>query len=46
MGLEAVPPLVYLFKKMGKEVTYNDKLRFNYLIGKALIENQKSKVPK
>lgn len=30
----------YLFKKMGKEVTYNDKLRFNYLIGKALIENQ------
>jgi adenine-specific DNA-methyltransferase len=30
----------YLFKKMGKDVTYNDKLRFNYLIGKALIENQ------
>ena len=29
----------YLFKKMGKEVTYNDKLRFNYLIGKAIIEN-------
>ena len=33
----------YLFKKMGKDVTYNDKLRFNYLIGKALIENQSVK---
>lgn len=31
----------YLMKKMGKEVTYNDKLKFNYLIGKALIENQR-----
>ena len=31
----------YLFKKMGKSVTYNDKLHFNYLIGKALIENSK-----
>jgi adenine-specific DNA-methyltransferase len=30
----------YLLKKMGKRVTYNDKLKFNYLIGKALIENQ------
>lgn len=30
----------YLFKKMGKKVTYNDKLRFNSIIGKALIENQ------
>ena len=30
----------YLFKKMGKDVTYNDKLKFNHLIGKALIENQ------
>ena len=29
----------YLLKKMGKTVTYNDILRFNYLIGKALIEN-------
>ena len=33
----------YLFKKMGKDVTYNDKLRFNFLIGKALIENQNVK---
>lgn len=30
----------YLLKKMGKSVTYNDKLHFNYLIGKAIIENQ------
>ena len=36
----------YLFKKMGKKVTYNDKLNFNYLIGKALIENQRYKLTK
>lgn len=30
----------YLLKKMGKSVTYNDILKFNHLIGKALIENQ------
>lgn len=29
----------YLFKKMGKEVTYNDILKFNYVIGLAIIEN-------
>jgi adenine-specific DNA methylase len=29
----------YMFKKMGKRVTYNDYLKFNCLIGKALIEN-------
>ena len=29
----------YLLKKMGKAVTYNDSLRFNWLIGKALIQN-------
>lgn len=29
----------YLFKLMGKKVTYNDYLKFNYLNGKALIEN-------
>lgn len=29
----------YLFKKMGKSVTYNDVLKFNHIIGKALIEN-------
>lgn len=30
----------YEFKKLGKLVTYNDYLRFNQLIGLALIENQ------
>ena len=30
----------YLFKVMGKSVTYNDILTFNHYIGKALIENQ------
>ncbi|MGD0058899.1 MAG: DNA adenine methylase [Verrucomicrobiia bacterium] len=29
----------YLFKKMGKAVTYNDKLHFNHQVGLALIEN-------
>jgi len=29
----------YMFKKLGKEVTYNDILKFNYNIGKCLIEN-------
>lgn len=29
----------YMLKKMNKSVTYNDKLYFNHLIGKALIEN-------
>lgn len=29
----------YLFKLMGKSVTYNDQLKFNQIIGKAIIEN-------
>lgn len=29
----------YLFKVHNKSITYNDQLRFNYLIGQALIEN-------
>ncbi|MCK4249017.1 MAG: DNA adenine methylase, partial [Candidatus Omnitrophica bacterium] len=29
----------YLFKKQGKQVFYNDYLKFNYIIGVALIEN-------
>ena len=29
----------YWFKQKGKRVTYNDVLRFNYLVGLALIEN-------
>lgn len=31
----------YMFKKNGKKVIYNDHLKFNYYIGKALIENSK-----
>lgn len=34
----------FLFKKMGKEVHYNDLLKFNYYIGVALIENSKEKL--
>jgi adenine-specific DNA-methyltransferase len=29
----------FLFKKMGKRVTYNDQMKWNYLVGTALIEN-------
>ena len=29
----------YMFKKMEKRVTYNDYLKFNFLRGKAIIEN-------
>jgi adenine-specific DNA-methyltransferase len=32
----------YLLKRMGKEVTYNDYLHFNHLIGTALIANDKT----
>jgi adenine-specific DNA methylase len=32
----------YLLKRMGKEVTYNDYLHFNHLIGLALIENDET----
>lgn len=34
----------YLLKRMGKKVWYNDSLRFNYLIGVALIENNHVKL--
>ena len=30
----------YAMKRIGKEVTYNDNLKFNFLIGKSLIENK------
>jgi adenine-specific DNA-methyltransferase len=30
----------YLFKRMNKKVTYNDILKFNYHIGKSIIENK------
>ena len=29
----------YIFKKRGKQVSYNDSLKFNYYVGLALIEN-------
>ena len=31
----------YLLKLKGKRISYNDNLRFNYLIGKSIIENNK-----
>jgi adenine-specific DNA methylase len=31
----------YLLKKMGKSVTYNDVLKFNYVIGSAIIANDR-----
>lgn len=34
----------YLLKKMNKTVTFNDKLFFNHLIGKAIIENNRTKL--
>lgn len=33
--------VAHLLKRNGKQVTYNDSLKFNYLIGLALIENSK-----
>lgn len=33
--------VAYLLKKKGKKVIYNDNLKFNYLVGLALIENNK-----
>jgi len=32
----------YLLKKMGKSVTFNDYLKFNYYKGKAIIENERT----
>lgn len=34
----------YMLKSKGKQVTYNDYLRFNYLIGLALIENSHTRL--
>ena len=31
--------VAYRLKQAGKQVTYNDNLRFNYYVGRALIEN-------
>jgi len=32
----------YMFKKNGKQVFYNDSLKFNYYVGLAIIENSKT----
>ncbi len=34
----------YLFKRMNKKVIYNDHLKFNHIIGRALIENSTTKL--
>ena len=34
----------YMLKSKGKSVTYNDILKFNHIIGKALIENNNIKL--
>jgi len=36
----------YMFKKNGKQVFYNDSLKFNYYVGIALIENAQVKLKK
>lgn len=43
-GFGGTASVSYLFKKLEKEVTYNDNLKFNFLIGQALIENQTTKL--
>jgi adenine-specific DNA-methyltransferase len=43
-GFGGTTSVSYLLKRMGKKVTYNDKLHFNYLIGRALIENNNTKL--
>ncbi len=42
-GCGGTASVSYLFKKMNKSVTYNDNLKFNHIIGKALIENHTEK---
>ena len=36
--------IAHLLKQEGKTVTYNDILKFNFIIGKALIENDREKI--
>lgn len=36
----------YMFKKNGKQVFYNDSLKFNYYVGLALIENSRTTLEK
>ena len=37
--------VAYRLKQLGKQVTYNDILRFNHQIGQALIENSTAQLP-
>lgn len=43
-GFGGTGSVSYLFKKMNKVVTFNDKLFFNHIIGKAIIENNDIKL--
>jgi len=43
-GFGGTASVSYLFKKLNKEVTFNDILKFNSIIGKAIIENSKIKL--
>lgn len=43
-GFGGTGSVSFLFKLMGKEVTFNDVLRSNYMSGVALIENQSVKL--
>ncbi len=43
-GFGGTASVSYLFKRLGKSVTYNDALNFNHIIGKAIIENSKTKL--
>lgn len=36
----------YLLKIKGKKITYNDNLKFNYVIGKSIIENNNQRLSK
>jgi len=36
--------MAYRLKQAGKQVTYNDALKFNYYFGSALIENSKTRI--
>lgn len=45
-GFGGSASVAYMFKKMGKSVVYNDILKFNSLIGKALIENSDTVISK
>lgn len=43
-GFGGTGVISYLFKKQGKEVTYNDYLKFNAVIARAIIENKETKL--